>query len=254
MSPQKSTSFLAAKVANFGVVMAEMVLEMSELRQKMKRLRHHVSVLSKRNDRLVKHGKSRAASSIASDASLSSDDEEVGEEEGSRVRVVRTLVGEGVRKKAHDDRVPAPWCGEEAEGFWRKAAERGRFEGRTKWKVAELDVAEVVVAESVVLDVEEGVSEPVVRMPSYEGVGEKRRRVEEGPEVEEKIEEEEVLIAPLGPRAECGGLLRRVGRKSVFEEAGSRFAASHSSNHALSRVSGGTDTWRQSPGGTGLTD
>jgi len=108
MSQRKSTSFSAAKVANFGVVMAEMVLEMGELRKEVKRLRHHVSVLSKRNDWLVKDGKSRAASSIASDASLSSDDEEVGEEEGSRVRVVKTMVGEEARKKAHGDGVPAP--------------------------------------------------------------------------------------------------------------------------------------------------
>ena len=92
MSQRMSTSFSAAKVANFGVVMAEMVLEMNELRKEVKRLRHHVSVLFKRNDRLVKDSKSRAASSIASDASLSSDDEEVGEEEGSRVRVDRKSV------------------------------------------------------------------------------------------------------------------------------------------------------------------
>jgi len=108
MSQRKSTSFSAAKVANFGVVMAEMVLEMSELRKEVKRLRHHVSVLSKRNDRLMKDGKSGAASSIASDASLSSDDEGVGEEEGSRVRVVKTMVGEEAREKAHGDGIPAP--------------------------------------------------------------------------------------------------------------------------------------------------
>jgi len=46
MPQQKSTSFSAAKVANFGVVMAEMVLEMGDLRKEVKRLRHHVSVLS----------------------------------------------------------------------------------------------------------------------------------------------------------------------------------------------------------------
>jgi len=108
MTQQKSTKFSAARVASIGVVMAEMVEEMSGLRREVKRLRHHVSVLSKRNDRLVKDGKSRAVSSIASDASLSSDDEEIGEEEGSRFRVVKTMVGAEARKKAHGDGVPAP--------------------------------------------------------------------------------------------------------------------------------------------------
>jgi len=78
MPQQKSTSFSAAKVANFGVVMAEMVTKMSDLRKEVKRLQHHVSVLSKRNHRLVEDGKRVAASSIASDASMSSDDKEVG--------------------------------------------------------------------------------------------------------------------------------------------------------------------------------
>jgi len=251
MSQQKSTSFSAVKVANFGVVMAEMVGEMNEMRKEIKRLLHHVSVLSKRNYWMVKDGKSRAASSIASDASLSSDDEEVGEEEGSRVRVVRTLVGEGARKKAHGDRVPAPWCEEEAEGFWREAEESGRFEGRTKWKVAQLDVAESVVAESVSVGEEEEVSKLVVKMPSYEKGGEKRRRVGESTEVEEEVQIVRELIAPLGPRAECGGLLRRVGKESVFATASPRFAAGGNCNHALSGVSGGTEAWRQSPGGSG---
>jgi len=251
MSQQKSTSFSAAKVANFGVVMAEMVSEMSVLRKEVKRLRHHVSVLSKRNDRLVKDGKSMAASSIASDASLSSDGEEVGEEEGSRVRVVKTLVGEEARKKVHGDGVPEPWCGEEAEGFWREAEESGRYGGRTKWKVAELDVASSVVAESVVVGEEEGVSKPVVKMPSYEKGGEKRRRVGESTEDEEEAQEVKELVAPVGPRIRYGGLLKVVGGGKVFEKAGPRCAASGNSDHALSGVSGGTDAWRQSPGGSG---
>ena len=69
MSQQKSTSFSAAKVANFGVVMAEMIEERMRLEREVKRLRHHVSVLSKRIHQQVKDGKSWAASSIASDAS-----------------------------------------------------------------------------------------------------------------------------------------------------------------------------------------
>ena len=49
MSQRKSTKFLAAKVANFGVVIVEMVGKMGEMEKERKRLRHHVSVLSKRN-------------------------------------------------------------------------------------------------------------------------------------------------------------------------------------------------------------
>jgi len=70
MSQQKSTSFSAAKVANFGVVMVEIILEMSELKKKVKRLHHHVLVLSKKNHRLVKDGKSGAVLPIPSGANL----------------------------------------------------------------------------------------------------------------------------------------------------------------------------------------
>ena len=51
--------------------MAEMIGKMGEMEKEIKRLRHHVSVLSKRNHQLVKDGKSRTASPIASDAFLS---------------------------------------------------------------------------------------------------------------------------------------------------------------------------------------
>ena len=80
MPQQKSTSFSAAKVANFGVVMAEMMGKMGEMEKEIKRLRHHVSVLSKRNHQLIKDGKpepeSRAASPIAGDVSFSEDEVE----------------------------------------------------------------------------------------------------------------------------------------------------------------------------------
>ena len=59
MPQQKSKSFSAAKVANFGVVMAEMVGKMSVMEKEIKRFRHHVSVLSKRNHQLMKNGKSK---------------------------------------------------------------------------------------------------------------------------------------------------------------------------------------------------
>ena len=70
MPQQRSTSFSAAKVANFGVVMAEMMGKIGEMEKEIKRLQHHVSVLSKRNHRLVEDGKRRPASPIASDVCL----------------------------------------------------------------------------------------------------------------------------------------------------------------------------------------
>ena len=108
-----------------------------------------------------------------------------------------------------------------------------------------------VVAESVALVEEAEVAEPVVRLPvAVKGEGSKKRRID-GSEKEEEEEEkkEEVLIAPLGPRAECGGLLRRVGKESVFRDADPRYVAgggpSRASPVGLSR---GTDARRQSPG------
>jgi len=254
MPQQKSTSFSAAKVANFGVVMAEMVTEMSELRKEVKRLRHHVSVLSKRNHRLVEDGKRVAASSIASDASMSSDDEEVGwetEEEELRARVVETVVGEEAREKAHGDGVPAPWCKEGAEEFASECQARDKYLGRTKWKVAELDVAEVVVAESVA-EVKEELSKPVVRMPSVEVVEEvkKKRRVGEMTADEEEANlVRGKLVAPLGPRAICGGLMREVGRESVFAGANPRLVAGGGSSSSVAvGLSRRPDARRQSPG------
>ena len=70
MPQQKSMKFSAAKVANFGVVMAEMMGKMGDMEKEVKRLRHHVSVLSKRNHQLMKEGKSWVASSIATSMKL----------------------------------------------------------------------------------------------------------------------------------------------------------------------------------------
>ena len=113
-------------------------------------------------------------------------------------------------------------------------------------------IASGVVAESVALVEEAEVAEPVVRLPvAVKGEGSKKRRVD-GSEDEEEVGEGEVLIAPLGPRAECGGLLRRVGKESVFAGADPRYVAgggpSRASPVGLSR---GMDTRRQSPGAGG---
>ena len=203
MSQRKSTKFSAAKVANFGVVMAEMVMKMGEMEKEIKRLRHHVSVLSKRNHRLVKDGKSGAAPPIASGVSLSKEKEGVEE----RVRVEKMV---------------------------RVEEERG------------------VVAESVASFEEAEVAEPVVRLPvAVKGEGSKRRRVEASEGEEGMRKDEEVLVAPLGPRAVCGGLLRRVGKESVFAGADQRLVAGGDSTPTAVGVSRRSEAWRQSPGVSG---
>ena len=202
MSQQKSTKFSAAKVANFGVVMAEMVMKMGDMEREIKRLRHHVSVLSKRNNQLVKEGKSRAAPPIASGASL-------------------RLEGEGVEFGV-------------------------RVEGGDKVRVEE---ERGVVAESVASVEEAEVAEPVVRLPvAVKGEGSKKRRVEVSENEKEEEKKDEVLIAPLGLRAECGGLLRRVGKESVFKDADPRLVAGGGSAPAAVGVSRRSEAWRQSPG------
>ena len=85
----------------------------------------------------------------------------VGEE---KVRVLRTLVGEKARRKTHGDGVPAKWCERKAEEFGSKCQEKSMYLGRMKWKVAELDVAEEVVALGVAEE-EEEVAEPKMRLP-----------------------------------------------------------------------------------------
>ena len=203
MTQQKSTRFSAAKVANFGVVMAEMVMKMGEMEKEIKRLRHHVSVLSKRNHRLVEDGKSRAAPPIASGVSLSVEKEEL---------------------------------------------ERVRVEGRSEVRVEKVVG---VVAESVASFGEAEVAEPMVRLPvAVMEEGGKKRKVE----IEEERGEVESgeLIAPLGPRAICGGLLRKVGKESVFKDADPRLVAGGGPSNATPvGISRGLDTRRQSPGAGG---
>jgi len=112
-------------------------------------------------------------------------------------------------------------------------------------------VTSSVVASSVAVGEEEEVSKPVVKMPSYEKGGEKRRRVGESTECEQEALVVKELVAPVGPRIRYGGLMKVVGGGKIFEEADPRRAAGGNSDHALSGVSGGTDAWRQSPGGSG---
>ena len=180
---------------------------MGEMEREIKRLRHHVSVLSKKNHRLMENGKSGAVAPIASAASpcVGRREEEV--DEGKEVADSEAEVAEEV----------ATVEAEEEAG---------------------------VVAESVASFEEAEVARPVVNLPRFEKVECKKRRLESG-------EEEEVLITPLGPRAECGGLLRRVGRESVFKHADPRLVARGRSTPAAVGVSRRLDAWRQSPGASG---
>ena len=237
MPQQKSTSFSAAKVANFGVVMAEMVGKMSEMDKEIKRLRHHVSVLSKRNHQLMKDGKSRAASPIASDVSLS--DEEGEEEEGCGPGKVRVTIVATEEQLVGVVRVVGI-------GLWLIRGEKAteRVEGNGEGGVE---------ADSVALVGEAEMADPVVRLPvAVKREGSKKRRVEVGEDEEEEVKRDEVLIAPLGPRAECGGLLSRVGKESVFAEADPRYVAQGGPSQATPvRLSRGSDARHQSPGARG---
>ena len=205
-------------------------------------------MLSKRNHELIKDGKSWAASSNASDASLSSDNEvvELGSE-GKGVRVKRRVVGEEARRKAQGDGVAAPLCEKGVEEFGSECRERGRYLKRMEWKVAELEVAEAVVARSVAEE-EEVVAEPKLRLPEVVKEGSKKRRVGDVIEDEEEVRAVRELIVPLGPRAECGGLLRRLGKESVFKDAERRLVGGGSSTPAAVGVSRRLEAWCQSPG------
>ena len=82
------------------VVMAKMIGGMSEMDKEIKRLRHHVSVLSKRNHQLMKNDMSRAVLFSASDAFLSEDEKAVVNEsmlsivvEGTESQLVEVLKG-----------------------------------------------------------------------------------------------------------------------------------------------------------------
>ena len=164
----------------------------------------------------------------------------------NRQKVVRTLVGEGVRGKAHQDGVPAKWCEEKVEEFHFEAecVARSEYLGHTKWKVAPLEVAESDVARSMAEEEEERAA-PKVRLLEMEKVGENRRRVGERTENEEVVQKIRELIAPLGHRTICGGLLRTVGKESVFADAHLSLVAGGGPTPAGVGVSQQADAWRQ---------
>jgi len=114
----------------------------------------------------------------------------------------------------------------------------------------EEDEAEEIVAGVEAMSVKEENDEDeivngkiVVRLPGDR----KRRIVEEEEEETRKVEEK--LIAPLGPRAICGGLMRVFGRESVFVGTDPRrIAGGESSTSAAVGLSWWPDARRQSPG------
>ena len=133
-----------------------------------------------------------------------------------------------------------------------------RTGGGVEEKDEEVAVAEEksveVVAESVVSVEEAEVAVPIVRLPvAVKGEGGKRRRVEvSGDGNEEEVGKvEEILVALLGPRAICGGLLRRVGKESMFKDADPRLVAGGGSTPAAVGVSWQSEAWRQSPEASG---
>ena len=211
--------------------------KIGDMEEEIKRLRHHVSVLSKRNHRLMKDGKSRAVSPIASDVSLTDREEEEEDKCGpGRVRVTIVATEEQLVDVVRD--VGIEWGlirGVEATGRVERVGERG------------------VEAESVALVEGAEVAEPMVRVPvAVKREGSKKRRVEVSKSKDEEVKRDEMLIAPLGPRAKCGGLLRKVGRKSVFAGADPRYGARGGPSQATSvGLSQEAEARRQCPGARG---
>jgi len=166
------TTFSATQVAKQGLAVSAALLKMADLEKEVSRLRHHVSVLSRRNHGLQKELERRKI---------------VGEEVASHKEPEPRVVAEPSEPVVVDE--VAPSVASEAMKDW----------------VA--PVAKPAVAESrVALEIEEP-EVAMVRLPK----GKKRRLTvggdggvsEDDSEVMTEIpieEEEEVMVAPLGPR------------------------------------------------------
>ena len=96
-------------------------------------------------------------------------------------------------------------------------------------------MAESVVARSLT-EKEEKLTGSKVRLPEVEKVGEKGGRVGEKTEEKEEVQEVRKLMAPLGPRALVGGLLKRVRKESVFVDADPKLVDSRRPPHAAVEV------------------
>jgi len=180
MVKRGSTTFSVTKVAKAGLVASATLQKIMDLEKEVSKLRHHVSVLSKRN------------------------------------HVLQKEAGKGKRVEEADSEVASPGRGKEpelqlvAEPSDEKVAEWIVAGEKAEVRVA--PVAKPAVAESrVALEVDEP-EVAMVRLPK----GKKRRltvggeEAESGDETEVMTvipveEEEEVIVAPVGPRLDLGG-------------------------------------------------
>jgi len=173
MVKRGSTTFLATKVAKVGLAASAALMKIIELEKEVSRLRHHVSVLSKRNHALNKEAERRR--------------DDVGAEVASPVRVQE----------------PEPQVVAEP-----KVRMSGTIVEEDEEDVGVAPVAKPAVAESRVALVVEEPEVVLVRLPK----GERRRTcVEEGSEAEESEEEvvetvveEGIIVATSIPRAPRG--------------------------------------------------
>jgi len=187
MVKRGSTTFSATKVAKAGLAASAALSRILELEKEVSRLRHHVSVLSKRNHVLKKEADKREGedgAEVASPVRVQEPEPQVVVE--PEVRMSGTIVAEG-----EEDVSVAPVAG-----------------------VAEPPVAETKVA--VMVDEPEVA---LVRLPKG-----KRRRTcgEEGSEAEGsevEVVEEGIIVAtsiPRGPKGYAAGTLGGRGRGSVY--------------------------------------
>ena len=173
MAKRGSTSFSATKVAKSGLITAKALERVLELEKEVSRLRHHVSVLLKRNHKLE----------LRLGEVLVEGDRRRGKEEVA-------VPVEGVADEEEEDGVPDPVMVSHIVAFGDE-------------DVVVSGVAGTVVAVSVEDDEEEEVSVALVRLPG----GVKKRRLDEDGGSLEVTEDLAVVKAPLGPRglAEGGG-------------------------------------------------
>jgi len=171
MAKRGSTSFSATKVAKSGLITVKALERVLELEKEVSRLRHHVSVLSKRNHKL---------------------ELQLGEVLEERVREERkeevAVPERGVADEEEETGVPDPVMVSHIVAFGDE-------------DVLVSGVAGTVVAVSVEDDEEEEVSVALVRLPG----GVKKRRLDEDGGSLEVAEDLAVVKAPLGPRGSAEG-------------------------------------------------
>jgi len=182
MAKRGSTSFSATKVAKAGLITAKALERVLELEKEVSRLRHHVSVLSKRSHRL----ELRLGEVLERGAERK---EEVAESEGD---VAGGEAEAGVPDPVMVSHIVA--VGDE--------------------DVVVSGVAGGIVALSVVDDEEGEATVALVRLPG----GVKKRRLDVDGGSLEVVEDLAVVKAPLGPR----GSVERGGRVANFVPTGPR--------------------------------